>query len=67
MSEKSTQVFKTLSVRKRNPTVFNEFFSHPVENELFHRTLLRIQLVDVDKEEREVTNNLPIMLYAVSK
>lgn len=54
ISEKSSQVFKTLSVRKRNPTVFNEFFSHRVESELFHRTLLRIQLVDVDKEEREV-------------
>ncbi|GMR51603.1 hypothetical protein PMAYCL1PPCAC_21798 [Pristionchus mayeri] len=54
ISEKSSQVFKTLSVRKTNPTVFNEFFSHPVESDLFHRTLLRIQLVDVDKREREV-------------
>ncbi|GMT14673.1 hypothetical protein PFISCL1PPCAC_5970 [Pristionchus fissidentatus] len=54
MAEKSSEVYKTLSVRKRNPTIFNEFFSHPVENELFHRTLLRIQLIDVGKNGREV-------------
>ncbi|CAJ0572666.1 unnamed protein product, partial [Mesorhabditis spiculigera] len=40
--------WETLTVRRCETTIFNEFFSCPLDATLFHRTMLRIQLCDVD-------------------
>ncbi|CAJ0961751.1 unnamed protein product, partial [Mesorhabditis belari] len=46
-------IWKTLTVSRCDTTIFNEFFSCEIENSMFHRTLLRIQLCDVDTKNEE--------------
>ena len=52
----SATKFKTLAVPRKNTTIFNEFFSIPVKNELFEKTMMRVQFCDVDKKDNEVSH-----------